>query len=101
MSRFLGPLKSDFDPGKNIFDRIFIYLLLASLLLGFLWIDKPDGSLIFDEKYYVNVARNLLNIPHDPDVYSDASPGTDPNREHPFLAKGIIAFSMMIFGDNA
>jgi dolichyl-phosphate-mannose-protein mannosyltransferase len=101
MSRFLGPLKSDFDPGKNIFDRIFIYLLLASLLLGFLWIDKPDGSLIFDEKYYVNVARNLLNIPHDPDVYSDATPGTDPNREHPFLAKGIIAFSMLIFGDNA
>jgi len=101
MSRFLGPLKSDFDPGKNIFDRIFIYLLLASLLLGFLWIDKPDGGLIFDEKYYVNVARNLLKLPHDPDVYSDATPGTDPNREHPFLAKGIITFSMLIFGDNA
>jgi predicted membrane-bound dolichyl-phosphate-mannose-protein mannosyltransferase len=101
MSHLLESFKSDFNPRKNFFDRIFIYLLLASLLLGFIWLDKPDGSLIFDEKYYVNVARNLLNIPHDPDVYSDATPGTDPNREHPFLAKGIIAFSMMIFGDNA
>jgi len=91
----------DFHPKQDFHDRLFTVLLLASLVLGFLWLDKPDGALIFDEKYYVNVARNILKLPHDLDVYPDATPGLDPNREHPFLAKGIIAFSILISGDNA
>ena len=99
-ARFLRLFKSDFEPGQNLYDRLLLYLLLAFLISSFLWLDKPDRALIFDEKYYVNVARNILKLPHDPDVYSDATPGMDPNREHPFLAKGIIAFSMIIFGNN-
>jgi dolichyl-phosphate-mannose-protein mannosyltransferase len=76
-------------------------LLVVSLILRLLWLDKPPGALIFDEKYYVNVARNILGLAHDPEVYSDATPGLDPNREHPFLGKGIVAFSMFVLGDNA
>jgi len=49
----------------------------------------------------VNIARNILKIPHDPDVYPDATPGFDPNHEHPPLAKLILAFSIFLFGDNA
>jgi predicted membrane-bound dolichyl-phosphate-mannose-protein mannosyltransferase len=93
--------KLNFHPLTNKFDRVFLYLLIASLILRLIWLDKPSGSLIFDEKYYVNVARILLKLPHDPDVYQDAPLGLDPNREHPFLAKGIIALSMAFLGDNA
>jgi predicted membrane-bound dolichyl-phosphate-mannose-protein mannosyltransferase len=93
--------KINFHPLTNKFDRFFLYLLIASLALRVIWLDKPPGSLIFDEKYYVNVARILLKLPHDPDVYQDAPLGLDPNREHPFLAKGIISLSMAFLGDNA
>ncbi len=93
--------KPDSEPGKNVYDRLFMCLLLAFLVIGFLWLDKPNNALIFDEKYYVNAARNILKLRQNPDIYPDATPGLDPNREHPFLGKGIIAFSMMILGDNA
>ncbi|MCX6660796.1 MAG: hypothetical protein NTX81_10585 [Candidatus Bathyarchaeota archaeon] len=69
-ARFLRLFKSDFEPGQNLHDRLLLYLLLAFLISSFLWLDKPDRALIFDEKYYVNVARNILKLPHDPDVYS-------------------------------
>ena len=52
-------------------------------------------------KYYVNVARIILGLPHEPDVYGGATPGIDPNHEHPPLAKAIIALSMFLIGDNA
>ncbi len=71
------------------------------MALRILWLDQPVGSLIFDEKYYVNVARIILGLPHEPDVYVGALPGKDPNAEHPPLAKLFIAFSMSLFGDNA
>lgn len=93
--------KLDLHPSTNRFDKLFLYLLAISFILRILWLDKPPGSLIFDEKYYVNVARILLRLPHDPDVYKGAAPGLDPNKEHPFLAKGLIAISMAILGDNA
>lgn len=101
LETYAKEFRADFDPKQDFHDRLFTLLLLASLILGFLWLDKPSGALIFDEKYYVNAARNILNLPHDPDVYPSATPGLDPNREHPFLAKGIIAFSILILGDNA
>jgi len=93
--------KIDLNPQEDIYDKAFLYLLAASVVLRVLWLDKPVGSLIFDEKYYVNVARNILRLPHEPDVYPDATPGLDPNHEHPFLGKGLIALSMMFLGDNA
>jgi predicted membrane-bound dolichyl-phosphate-mannose-protein mannosyltransferase len=99
VNRFLS--KIGLDPSKNIYDKVFIYLLIASAVLGVLWLDKPEGSLIFDEKYYVNVARIILRLPHDPDVYENAPLGLDPNHEHPFIGKGLIALSTAIFGDNA
>ena len=93
-------LNVGFDPRRDRFDLWFLILFAVGLALRVLWLDKPEGSLIFDEKYYVNVARIILGLPHDPDVYPDAPPGLDPNHEHPFLAKGLIALSMRLLGDN-
>ena len=96
-----GFFKLDFDwKLKNVPDRVFFYLLAASLLLRIIWLDKPPGSLIFDEKYYVNVARIIVGLPHDPDVYQDAPLGVDPNHEHPPLAKLFIALSVSLLGNN-
>ena len=91
-------------------DRYFLVLLLVSVALRVVWLDVPGGygtggTLIFDEYYYVNVARNLLGWPQGPDPtkipYPNSVPGTDPNQEHPPLAKLMIAASMRILGDNA
>lgn len=91
-------------------DRLFLILLLASIALRVVWLDVPSGygtggTLIFDEYYYVNVARNLLGLPQGPDPtkipYPNAVPRTDPNQEHPPLAKLMIAASMLLLGDNA
>ena len=85
---------------KNLYDVVFICLSLISLVLRVVWLDKPQGSLIFDEQYYVNVARNILGIPH-PGIYDYVQFGIDPNPEHPPLAKLMIALSMRVLGDNA
>jgi predicted membrane-bound dolichyl-phosphate-mannose-protein mannosyltransferase len=91
-------------------DRLFLVLLLISIALRLVWLDVPNGygtggSLIFDEYYYVNAARNLLGWPQGPNPssipYPNALPGTDPNQEHPPLAKLMIAASMKLLGDNA
>ena len=33
--------KLDFHPGKNMYDRAFVYLLVASAVLRLIWLDKP------------------------------------------------------------
>lgn len=81
--------------------RLLWLLLLTSLLLRLLWLGRPDGSLIFDEKYYVNAGRMLAGIPPQPDIYQDKTVGLDPNLEHPPLAKLIEAASITLLGDNA
>lgn len=43
--------KIDFHPGRKVHDRLFLYLLAASAFLRLLWLDKPVGSLIFDERW--------------------------------------------------
>jgi len=52
-------------------------------------------------KYYINVARNILGLEHDPTVYPGSPPGVDPNHEHPPLAKLMIALSMLVLGNDA
>lgn len=81
--------------------RLFWSLVVLHVVLSLLWLNKPDGSLIFDEKYYVNASRVILGITPDAGVWSDRPLGLDPNTEHPPLAKLITALTMAIFGDNA
>jgi len=90
---------------KNIYDRMFLILLVVDMILRLLWLDKPNGSLIFDEWYYVNVARVVLGLPQSKGSnglppYQNAPIGIDPNHEHPPLAKLLIALSMHFLGDN-
>ena len=64
----------------------------------------PNGAgTIFDESYYVNAARLIAGVPMTPaDRYFEAAPrGSDPNAEHPQLAKLVIAVAIEIGGDNA
>ena len=77
-----------------------VFGVIGSVLLRALWLTSPTGSLIFDEKYYVNAARVILGWAHDADVWVGAPAGLDPNTEHPPLGKLLIAGSMLLFGDT-
>jgi 4-amino-4-deoxy-L-arabinose transferase-like glycosyltransferase len=85
-------------------------LSVLSLAARIAWLSEPcrrpcssasDHVLIFDEQYYVNAARVIAGI-HPPagSAYAHAPLGTDPNAEHPQLAKLIIAGSIELFGDG-
>jgi len=104
---------------KDIYDRLFLVILSVDVVLRMLWLDRPYGSmkftdgvtretssLIFDEWYYVNVARIILGLPQSVGgnglpPYVNATPGLDPNHEHPPLAKLLIALSMYFLGDSS
>ncbi len=97
-------LRIDLD-FKNLYDRLFLALFVVDIVLRVIWLDKPKGSLIFDEWYYVNVARVILGLPQSVGSnglppYVNAVPGIDPNHEHPPLAKLLIALSIYLLGDN-
>jgi predicted membrane-bound dolichyl-phosphate-mannose-protein mannosyltransferase len=60
-----------------------------------------DHVLVFDEDYYVNAARVIAGVHLAPNArYATAPAGTDPNAEHPQLAKLVIAASIELFGDG-
>jgi dolichyl-phosphate-mannose-protein mannosyltransferase len=85
-------------------------LLLVSTVARLAWIAEPcrapcrsstDHILIFDEDYYVNAARAIDRIQPPQGVpYANSPLGTDPNSEHPPLAKLIIAGGIELFGDG-
>jgi len=89
----------------NPYDRMFLGIFIVDIILRVIWLDRPPGSLIFDEWYYVNVARVILRIPQSVGAngqppYVNVPPGLDPNHEHLPLAKLLIALSMWIVGNN-
>jgi 4-amino-4-deoxy-L-arabinose transferase-like glycosyltransferase len=85
---------------------------VASLAARAAWINLPCHSscrtrdahlLIFDERYYVNAARIMAGIrPAEIPgaAYRHAPLGSDPNAEHPQLAKLIMAGSIELLGDG-
>ncbi|HEX5589262.1 MAG TPA: glycosyltransferase family 39 protein [Candidatus Limnocylindrales bacterium] len=82
-------------------EQVLALVLLGAFVARAVWLTLPSGSLIFDEAFYVNAARILLGW----DVaegahYAGATPGLDPNMEHPPLGKVLMAASMAVFGDN-
>ena len=64
--------------------------------------DPAAASLIFDEAYYVNAARRIAGVAAaaDQPSYARAPSGTDPNAEHPQLAKLVMAAGIEVFGNR-
>ena len=85
-------------------------LLVVSTVARLAWIAEPcrapcrspdDHILVFDEAYYVNAARVIAGIrPPTGAPYANAPLGTDPNSEHPQLAKLLMAGGIELFGDG-
>jgi predicted membrane-bound dolichyl-phosphate-mannose-protein mannosyltransferase len=78
---------------RDVTGRYGYELSLALLLLVVLGAhlaisETPREGLVFDEAFYVPAARDLIT-------------GIATNVEHPPLAKGLVALSILAFGDRA
>jgi hypothetical protein len=102
-------------PGRTASRLPYLALLavcLISLGVRSAWIGLPchlscrtanAHVLIFDERYYVNAARVTAGVQPaaSPGVaYRHAPLGSDPNAEHPQLAKLVMAGSIELLGDG-
>jgi predicted membrane-bound dolichyl-phosphate-mannose-protein mannosyltransferase len=96
--------------GRSLALSLLCALVLVSLVARLAWLAEPcrspcraptDHILVFDEAYYVNAARVIVGI-HPPAgaPYANSPLGTDPNSEHPPLAKLLIAGGIELFGDG-
>jgi predicted membrane-bound dolichyl-phosphate-mannose-protein mannosyltransferase len=75
-------------------------LVVLSLAGRLAWLDRPRG-LMFDEVYYVNAARVILDLPRPADdPWAHHPRGLDPNVEHTPGGKVLIAASIKLLGDN-
>jgi len=109
-----GEPRPDDDPDAGSTDRwarvrsllpgpglTFALVLVATVLTRVFKLGEPDKGLVFDESYYVNAARRILDLTvPDGEPYADSPAGLDPNTEHPPLGKVLIAGSMRLFGDD-
>lgn len=87
---------------KSNLDPILIVIMTAAMFLLLFRLPDPEGSLIFDETYYVNMARVIMGYPASlPHLDKPMQTGLDPNSEHPPLAKVIMAAGMSIFREDA
>jgi predicted membrane-bound dolichyl-phosphate-mannose-protein mannosyltransferase len=105
-----GRLRSLSERRPSLPLMLLVLLCVASFGVRAAWLGDPcrspcrsasDHVLVFDESYYVNAARVIAGI-HPPrgSSYADAPLGTDPNAEHPQLAKLLIAGAIELFGDG-
>lgn len=68
--------------------RWVLLLIVAVVFAAHIFIiGQPFKEYVYDESFYVPAAKALLN-------------GSISNTEHPPLAKAVIAFGILVFGDN-
>jgi len=85
---------------------VLIVLALYLLYSGFITVNKSE-TYVSDEIYYVTAAKNIgirifnINVTKIPyPEYKGIDFSENLNLEHPPLAKYLMFFSMLIFGDN-
>jgi dolichyl-phosphate-mannose--protein O-mannosyl transferase len=89
-----SPLPAPTPPPTRLRDPLVWTLALTglfALLAG--WRLATPSILYFDEVHYVPAAREWLR-------WIETGAGNFRNREHPPLAKELIALGMLVFGDN-
>ncbi len=85
-------------PDPRLVLGVIVFIALISRLA---WINVPGRAIVFDEPFYVNAARIILNddLPVG-STYAHSLRGYDPNTEHPPLGKVLMAASIRLLGDN-
>lgn len=71
---------------KNFINQLHFLIPIIFLIFKLIIINTPD-SFIFDEAHYIPAVRKMLS-------------GEAANNEHPPLAKALMMFGIMFFGDN-
>lgn len=99
------PDPPDVRTWRDFFSKPFAPLVLLFLVVGLslalrlAFLSTPQ-HLIFDEHYYINATRRMMDLPVSGGIYANSPAGIDPNPSHPGLVKVILAASIKIFGDR-